>query len=99
MMRTHQPDQAVFRSVLPEDTGWEPFLAFIPSARLAVVVGQPTGPGPYVVRGQGALRRQTDAALAPGGSRLHGHVRRFLHRPGRTVQHAGDTRNQRARNV
>jgi quercetin dioxygenase-like cupin family protein len=50
MMRTHQPDQAVFRSVLPEDINWEPFPAFPPPARLAVVVGQPTGPGPYVIR-------------------------------------------------
>jgi hypothetical protein len=45
-MGTHQPDQADFRSVLPEDIDWEPFPAFPPSARLAVVVGQPTGPGP-----------------------------------------------------
>jgi len=50
MPRTHQPDQAVFRSVLPEDIDWEPFAAFPPSARLAVVVGHPSEPGPYVVR-------------------------------------------------
>jgi hypothetical protein len=37
MTRPHQPDQAVFRSVLPEDIDWEPFAAFPPSARLAVV--------------------------------------------------------------
>jgi hypothetical protein len=49
-MRTHQPDQAVFRTVLPEDIDWEPFAAFPPSARLAVVVGHPSEPGPYVVR-------------------------------------------------
>jgi quercetin dioxygenase-like cupin family protein len=50
-MRTaHQPDQAVFRSVLPEDIDWKPFPAFPPSARLAVVVGHPSEPGPYVVR-------------------------------------------------
>ena len=49
-MRTHQPDQAVFRSVLPEDIEWKPFPAFPPPARLAVVVGQPPGPGPYVIR-------------------------------------------------
>ena len=45
-MRTHQPDQAVFRSVLPEDIDWKPFPAFPPSARLAVVVGQPAEPKP-----------------------------------------------------
>jgi hypothetical protein len=49
-MRTHQPDQAVFRTVLPEDIDWEPFAVFPPSARLAVVVGHPSEPGPYVVR-------------------------------------------------
>ena len=50
MIRPHQPGQAVFRSVLPEDINWEPFAAFPPSARLAVVVGHPSEPGPYVVR-------------------------------------------------
>jgi quercetin dioxygenase-like cupin family protein len=50
MVTTHQPDQAAFRSILPEDIDWEPFPAFPPSARLAVVVGHPSEPGPYVVR-------------------------------------------------
>jgi quercetin dioxygenase-like cupin family protein len=50
MIRPRQPGQAVFRSVLPEDIDWEPFTAFPPSARLAVVVGHPAEPGPYVVR-------------------------------------------------
>ena len=50
MSRPHQPGQAVFRSVLPEDIDWEPFPAFPPPARLAVVVGEPSEPGPYVVR-------------------------------------------------
>jgi quercetin dioxygenase-like cupin family protein len=49
-MSTHLPDQAVFRPTLPEDIDWEPFPAFPPSARLAVVVGQPSEPAPYVVR-------------------------------------------------
>jgi hypothetical protein len=49
-MRNHQPDQAVFRSVLPEDIDWEPFAAFPASARLAVVVGHTSEPGPYVIR-------------------------------------------------
>ncbi len=48
--RIHQPDQAIFRSVLPEDIDWKPFPAFPPSARLAVVVGDPAEPGPYVIR-------------------------------------------------
>jgi quercetin dioxygenase-like cupin family protein len=47
---THQPGQDVFRSILSEDVDWKPFPSFPPSARLAVVVGQPTEPGPYVIR-------------------------------------------------
>jgi quercetin dioxygenase-like cupin family protein len=50
MTRNHQPDQADFRVILPEDVDWKPFPAFPPGARLAVVVGHPTEPGPYVVR-------------------------------------------------
>jgi hypothetical protein len=42
-MSTHQPDQAVFRSVLTENIDWEPFAAFPPAARLAVVVVLPGG--------------------------------------------------------
>jgi quercetin dioxygenase-like cupin family protein len=47
---TQQTDESMFRSVLPEDIEWNRFPAFPPSARLAVVVGEPTGPGPYVIR-------------------------------------------------
>jgi quercetin dioxygenase-like cupin family protein len=47
---THQLDQAVFRSVLPENIDWEPFPGFPPAARLAVVVGHPSEAAPYVVR-------------------------------------------------
>jgi quercetin dioxygenase-like cupin family protein len=50
MVRDHQPDEAVFRSILPEDIDWKPFPAFPPSARLAVLVGEPTQAGPYVIR-------------------------------------------------
>jgi len=28
MLRAHQPDQAVFRSILPEDIDWNPFRPF-----------------------------------------------------------------------
>jgi quercetin dioxygenase-like cupin family protein len=41
---------AVLRSVLPEDIDWKPFPAFPPSVRLAVLVGQPSEPGPYLIR-------------------------------------------------
>jgi len=50
MVRAHQPGEADFKSVLPEDIEWKPFPAFPPSARLAVVVGEPTKPGPYTIR-------------------------------------------------
>jgi quercetin dioxygenase-like cupin family protein len=50
MIRPHQPGQSAFRSVLPEDIDWKPFPAFPPSVRLAVVVGDPAEPGPYVIR-------------------------------------------------
>jgi quercetin dioxygenase-like cupin family protein len=63
MSVSHEPDQAVFRSVLPEDIDWEPFAAFPPSARLAVVVGHPSEAGPYVVR-----------VKVPSGVKLMPHV-------------------------
>ena len=47
---THQPGEAEFKSVLPEDIDWKPFPAFPLPARLAIVVGEPTKPGPYVIR-------------------------------------------------
>ncbi|HMK44036.1 MAG TPA: cupin domain-containing protein [Dissulfurispiraceae bacterium] len=50
MLRTNQPGQAVFRSVRPEDIDWKPFAAFPPAVCLAIVVGQPSEPGPYVIR-------------------------------------------------
>jgi quercetin dioxygenase-like cupin family protein len=50
MVRPHQPGESAFRSILPEDIEWKPFPAFPPEARLAVLVGDPTQPGPYVVR-------------------------------------------------
>jgi quercetin dioxygenase-like cupin family protein len=50
MLQTHQPDQSVFRCILPEDINWQSFSAFPSSMRLAVVVGHPAEPGPYVIR-------------------------------------------------
>jgi quercetin dioxygenase-like cupin family protein len=47
---SHQPGQDAFRSVLPEEIDWRPFAAFPPSVRLAVVVGEPARPGPYLIR-------------------------------------------------
>ena len=50
MVQTHPSDGVGFRSVLPDDIDWKPFPAFPPSARLAIVVGHPTEPGPYTIR-------------------------------------------------
>jgi quercetin dioxygenase-like cupin family protein len=49
-VRPHQPDQAVFKAVLSEDIDWKPFAAFPASVRLAVIVGEPSQLGPYVIR-------------------------------------------------
>ena len=62
MARAHQPDQATFRSILPEEINWQPFPAFPPAARLAVLVGRPTEPGPYLIR-----------VKVPGGTKLMPH--------------------------
>jgi quercetin dioxygenase-like cupin family protein len=39
-----------FGEIPPENIQWLPFAEFPPSARLAVLVGDPSKPGPYVVR-------------------------------------------------
>lgn len=62
MTTKHQPDQADFKSILPEQIDWKPFAAFPPGARLAVMVGHPSEPGPYVVR-----------VKVPGGTKLMPH--------------------------
>ena len=62
MIQAHQPGQGIFRSILPEDIDWQPFAAFPPAVRLAVIVGHPSEPGPYVIR-----------VKAPGGTKLMPH--------------------------
>jgi len=49
-VRAHQPGQEAFRAILAENIDWKPFPAFPPEARLAVLVGQPSEAGPYMVR-------------------------------------------------
>jgi quercetin dioxygenase-like cupin family protein len=46
----HFPDQDRFHAILPEDVRWKPFASFPPEVRLAVLVGDPQQPGPYVIR-------------------------------------------------
>ena len=62
MNRPHQPGESVFRTILPEDIDWQPFPAFPRAVRLAVIVGHPSEPGPYVIR-----------VKAPGGTKLMPH--------------------------
>ena len=50
MTSAHQPGQSIFKSVLPENIEWKAFPAFPASVGLAILVGQPSEPGPYVIR-------------------------------------------------
>jgi hypothetical protein len=38
------------KTILPEAVDWKSFAAFPPSVRLAVIAGQPSEPGPYMIR-------------------------------------------------
>src|SRR5580698_11575180 len=58
----HQLGQEVFKTILPDDVEWKPFPAFPASVRLAVMVGQPSQPGPYTIR-----------VKAPHGAKLMPH--------------------------
>ena len=58
----HYPDQDVFHAILPEDVAWKPFPAFPPAARLAILVGDPEKPAPYVIR-----------VKLPGGTKMMPH--------------------------
>ena len=60
--RPHQPGEEHFFSVRPEDVQWKAFPAFPAAARLAVLVGNPSQPGPYVVR-----------VKLPAGTRMEPH--------------------------
>jgi len=48
--RPHQPDEDRFHAIHAEDIQWRPFPAFPPEARLAILVGDPTKPAPYLIR-------------------------------------------------
>lgn len=60
--RSHQPGEAVFKAILPEEIEWKTFPAFPPSARLAIVVGEPLQEGPYTIR-----------VKLPGGTKMMPH--------------------------
>jgi hypothetical protein len=46
----HQPDEERFRTINSEDVLFSAFPAFPTGARLAVLVGDPTKPGPFLIR-------------------------------------------------
>ena len=50
------------KTILPQDVDWQPFPAFPASVRLAVIAGQPSEPGPYMIR-----------VKVPGGVKLMPH--------------------------
>jgi hypothetical protein len=83
LLRTHQPGQDSFRIILSEDIEWKPFPSFPPEARLAVLVGNPSEAGPYMVR-----------VKVPHGVKLmpHRHPEDFTLPLGevRRICHAGD---------
>jgi quercetin dioxygenase-like cupin family protein len=58
----HQLGQDVFKTILPDDVDWKPFPEFPRGVLLAVVVGQPSQPGPYTIR-----------VKAPHGAKLMPH--------------------------
>jgi quercetin dioxygenase-like cupin family protein len=47
---SHYLDEDRFHAIRPEDVVWKAFPAFPPQARLAILVGDPTKPGPFVIR-------------------------------------------------
>ena len=59
---SHLYDQDKFRTIRSEDVEWKSFPAFPPAARLAILVGDPKNPSPYVIR-----------VMVPGGTRLMPH--------------------------
>ena len=60
--RPHKSGQAAFKAIMSEGIDWKPFAAFPPPARLAVVVGEPSEKGPYMIR-----------VKVPGGVKLMPH--------------------------
>jgi quercetin dioxygenase-like cupin family protein len=60
-VRPHQPGQAVFKAIISDDMEWKSFPAFPASVHLAVVVGQPSDEGLYVIR----VRVPRDVKLPP----------------------------------
>jgi len=50
MSDTHQPGESEYRVISPDAIEWQPFAGFPTAVRLAVLVGDPQKPGPYLIR-------------------------------------------------
>ena len=61
----HLMDEDHFRVIRAEDIDWRAFSAFPPAARIAILVGEPTKPAPYVIR-----------VKVPQGTKLMPHTHR-----------------------
>lgn len=48
--RPHQPGQGQFRVFHTEDLEWRSLAVYPPEVRLAILVGDPTEPAPYLIR-------------------------------------------------
>jgi hypothetical protein len=48
--RAHQLDQDRFHAIRAEDIQWTTFAAHPPAVHLAIMVGDPSKPGPYTIR-------------------------------------------------
>jgi quercetin dioxygenase-like cupin family protein len=60
--RFHQPGEDRFMALRPEDMIWRTFAGYPAAARVAVLVGEPSRPGPYAVR-----------VWLPAGTRMEPH--------------------------
>jgi quercetin dioxygenase-like cupin family protein len=60
--RAHQPGEAEFRVIHGEDIEWTTLPGYPPAVRLALLVGDPSKPGPYTVR-----------VRLPAGTRMQPH--------------------------
>ena len=59
---SHADNLKRFKAIRPEDVRWVSFPAYPPQVRMAIVVGDPTKPGPYLIR-----------VHVPGGTRMMPH--------------------------
>ena len=59
--RAHQPDQDHFHVIRPDELEWRHFPGYPAAVQTAVLVGDPTKPGPYVIR----VRLPHDTRMMP----------------------------------